>query len=547
MKESFKNIGLIFQFALMDLFPVRTFAERARDEKKVKRGENWIKRFFSTMFGWLPVLLNIFVVCLTIMTGIVVGGLVIGAIEDDKRTIIDNPFVRSLDVYVNPNTKVRIIEPGIISKLKSLGLVDGEIQMLESKRLKESVVEGAYGWEYSSLWFFKADGGLDSDYTQGRTVLVSDPILGKMTFIEGKEKFSTNQEEGLIVTKALLKRLGYQDKIPKKLTVYYKEKPVPISIVGVVKEIYSIVEFFTPEGFWQIYRDHLWNPDPKYDHAHLGPLKPDEANQLITTISGYLKGTGISPQIVERTGSAKWLKMSLSKDEEWVKSYWQGVFLKTVYGYINSLSFSGSLRLDFDYPIEDSKDSFLPLSKKGYLQATVYLAKLDFLEPVAKFIKEKIGLEMDQRVIGSLRRLQQRANFGKGILFGIISILGLICAANIYLTFTQNIQRKIPEIGIFMAIGASRAIVATIYLTESIIIWIGASIIGCFLSNKLGSVAATFLKSNFHLKEGSILFLAPSYLILGVTIFTLLICIVSTLLAALLAVRIQPGQAVRHE
>jgi len=564
MVDSKNIVVFIFQYAWKDLLPIHISAETFSEKLR-----NLLRSFLSC----LPALLNVVSVAMLIIASVIIGGIWFGSKATFRELLIENPLVSRINVFCDANSRVTTITPQKLAELKSLRYIEGvgvkkansTDQIDNTENEGQPVVTGVYGWYSASLLFFNADGSYADYYTDGRTVQIGDPILEKMVLLPPGRKFASENDVGVIISVGQLRTLGYISReeleqilkeiretghkrlptiqVPESLQVNYKLKKADIPLLGIATWVPD-GEFLMTEGFHKSYLDNRWNPDPIHDHAYLGPIPLDQKDTIIASLKTYLDGLKVSYKVIERVGTEKWLKLTLPEGKAWVRSYFENAIFPVISQQLQRAGVEAQLKLDFDAPLRDPQDTPFQPIKLEYINASLYVKNIDLIPETYNAVKE-LGLSADRRVVQDLQWMEQIAKFGGGIFFAVIVVVALISSINLYLTFTQAIQRKIPEIGILMAFGSSKILITIIYLTEAIIIWLSACLWGISVSLVVGNNAEAFLISTFKLKEGLDIFRTPLILNVSVIGFAFLICVLSTFIASLFATRIQPAQAVR--
>jgi putative ABC transport system permease protein len=128
------------------------------------------------------------------------------------------------------------------------------------------------------------------------------------------------------------------------------------------------------------------------------------------------------------------------------------------------------------------------------------------------------------------------------IIFGVALISLLVGGLSVMNTMTMSISERIREIGIRKAIGASKGKIIKQFLIESAIMSMFGGITGLFL----GWVFVTVANSIGN-QSGTTLFLLTPRLAIGSIIFAFILGIVSGLIPAWRAARMNPVEALRYE
>jgi len=128
------------------------------------------------------------------------------------------------------------------------------------------------------------------------------------------------------------------------------------------------------------------------------------------------------------------------------------------------------------------------------------------------------------------------------IIFGVALISLLVGGLSVMNTMTMSISERIREIGVRKAIGASKGKIIKQFLAESAIMSMFGGAIGLFL----GWVFITVANSIGN-ESGTTLFLLTPRLAVGSIIFAFVLGVVSGLIPAWRAARMNPVEALRYE
>ena len=538
------TILFVVVYALADLFPFRmagdTPAERMRN-------------FWSTSKRWMTTGLNVFTLATLIIAALVIGGLVIGTTALIREYIESNPLALVVEINGGIGAAVKTIseeDEETIRNFTRSELSNNSTRETDSAR----VVYNISGWNDYDLWFWKKDGSQDTDFTQGRTVDLKDPVLSKLEITSrpvGADKLFTHEEAPeIVVTSLLLKQLGYE-KPPRTLNVNYRGKAAPLKLRAVAKWIPS-GDFLITERFYRRFRDKQWVWSPKHRHAYIGPVSESQSNAIFRKAVNYFRDQNVEAAIVERAGSAKWIRARLKNNSDWAQNYWKETFFPTISLYLDSPGWYEKLNVDFDDPLPPEEEAWSTINI-GYTRASVYVNQLSDVPLVVESLKVK-GFGVDDRIAQEVTFLQQVSSFGRRLFGWVISAVAIMAAVNIGLSFAQTIQQKQAQIGILRAYGARRAFIFSIYLSEATMLWLLAGAIGLLLAYPAGEGIGNHLMQVWERKGGAELatagsvpqfFKATPRLLVSTLGGSLLVCWLATAWAALKAARINPAVAVR--
>jgi len=132
----------------------------------------------------------------------------------------------------------------------------------------------------------------------------------------------------------------------------------------------------------------------------------------------------------------------------------------------------------------------------------------------------------------------------RGVVIGIASISLLVGAVNIMNTMYTSVTQRTREIGVMKAIGASQKQITLLFLLESGIIGMIGGILGITAGATLSTAASIAATQTTNIQITP--YLGPELLI-GATLFSFTIGIISGILPARKAAKLPPAEALRYE
>ena len=138
------------------------------------------------------------------------------------------------------------------------------------------------------------------------------------------------------------------------------------------------------------------------------------------------------------------------------------------------------------------------------------------------------------------------------ILSSILAVIGtialLVAALGIINTMVMSILERTREIGVMKSIGGSENEIRSIFFVEAAAIGLLGGIFGLILGWLVTRVANFVMRMNTPMGTTDIdLFYFPLWLILGATVFSIVISLGAGLYPAIRAARIDPVKALRHD
>ncbi|MBC5792807.1 MAG: ABC transporter permease [Nanohaloarchaea archaeon] len=142
-----------------------------------------------------------------------------------------------------------------------------------------------------------------------------------------------------------------------------------------------------------------------------------------------------------------------------------------------------------------------------------------------------------------IRSLNNQLSIVRGVLLGIGSISLLVGAVGIMNTMYTSVTERTREIGVMKAIGATKRQILTLFLIESGAIGLVGGAMGATIGIGLSWAATSVISSQLGIGITAYVGLE---LILGSLFFSFIVGMVSGVLPALKASRLEPAEAIRH-
>ncbi|MFN0157702.1 MAG: FtsX-like permease family protein [Bacteroidota bacterium] len=197
--------------------------------------------------------------------------------------------------------------------------------------------------------------------------------------------------------------------------------------------------------------------------------------------------------------------------------------------------------------IEDAQSVFqMGNTISGY---DILLTDVDSAEVVASKIEQLLGYpHYGRTVFQNYRNLFTWIELQKEPVPIILGLIIIVATVNIIGTLLMMVLEKTREIGVLIALGATRWGIARIFLRQGLTIAITGTLIGnalgfilCYLQLELGFFS---LPSDIYFMTSVPILLRPEYFII-VSLVSIGLCVVSSLLPARLASGLNPINAIR--
>ena len=505
-----------------------------------------------------------------------------GALGWLRHSIDENPLACRVEVEKQGTTYTGPFESGLLFGV-------GELSWLRSgaasKAEKIPDVVATEGWTDIQMWFFDREGKRDErGYLTGRSVRGTDPLLLKLKGSWGDlpMRFSRKADgEGVgevIVSENLLRGLGITS--AKELTEggnlisidYLHEAYVPrqkgqdesaaapsatapLRVVGVCKSL-SFGDYLVSDDFRKVFRSSIWNPVPKYGSCYLGPLSDQKPTEALLTNAAWTQlvddpSNSVASSVEflnqEKPFPAKsqhWLRLSRKEAgsaswQGWTRQEW-AMFAQLLTKRLNKAGVTvpeDALRFPLEQP------SRLVPDKDEWMHASVDFAKLENV-PKGVDALRGIGYKVIGDTVATVELLNNLSEFGGKVLVSMVVLVAFVTGITIFLSTFQSVQRKLNEIGIFKAFGASNVQVHIIYLIEAAIVSLLGLVVSTALVLAVVAGVNALLTRIFSL-EGSQLVYFQHNIVLQVAAATLLFCMAASSLAAHFAIKTQPARALK--
>jgi hypothetical protein len=376
-----------------------------------------------------------------------------------------------------------------------------ELNLEEKNSLRALPGVMVYTWTPSIFLFYNRQGRL-YDGLGGRTVDLADPLMTSLqdvrgdkplSFLSKKELQTPYDELGLIIPFVMLKQLSY----------------LPHSAIAEQPET------------WQ------YTPFPEKLKIR---VKEDRSDALATVVELPIVG------VVSELEGGRYL---ITKDcyqifgSGWRDSF--RPFLLDRHG--RSL-----------FPEAKGHASQNPLISERKLppetHATVYAQSRDHILPLLQEIRGKLWLRADCALEYYLQEYKQQETFFGAAAGSICLVMFFFSGVVLFATFQAFILRKMKEIGILKACGASKTLVYCIFALEVIFISSMAIALGMGIGIGSGLQIGEYILTALQLPKVAVFIFPPLYMG-AVFAIVLSFCLVITFFPVRMAIKIDPDQVIR--
>jgi len=175
--------------------------------------------------------------------------------------------------------------------------------------------------------------------------------------------------------------------------------------------------------------------------------------------------------------------------------------------------------------------------------ATAYAQTREDIIPIIHHIRS-MGLRATSGLEDYIDDYEQQETFFIAAAGGICCIMFFFSGVILFSTFQSLILRKLKEIGILKACGASKFLIYQIFSLEAILVSTLSSLIGVGLGTLFGFKMDSWLQEYLQLPE-STWFLLPTYFIVAVFLGGICFCLCVTFFPIRMAVRVDPDVVIR--
>lgn len=183
----------------------------------------------------------------------------------------------------------------------------------------------------------------------------------------------------------------------------------------------------------------------------------------------------------------------------------------------------------------------------NYNSARIKVANKEIVEPIKKQVQE-LGYQVTA-LTDTLEQLNKVFSATQAMFaaFGIVALF--ISAVGMFNTMTISLLERTKEIGIMRAIGATKGDIWQMFLIEALVIGFLGGVLGLalgYLATQLVNILLNQVAVSFG-GEKIDLFVTPSWFILLIIVFSLLVGFLTGLFPAKRASKIDPLKALRYE
>lgn len=409
--------------------------------------------------AWKTSLSCSFTIFVMIFLTLLVWGAVNGYEAIRRHKIESDPLARCMSVG-NPHVEEQRISQDKIDTLRRL-LND----KLSTERLK-----GCFPFSIlsDSIWQSKSEND-ESAYPTitGRTLVQGDPLLDSFKFIQGRP-FKSADEDGIVATEEMLKKLGFTAQNPPPALNYRAPDGslVQMALRGVIEGNFIFGQGYVVNHVVQVNidADHRNVPAaiiqtgavpkewPTPDH-----LPPDVADALNTF--GILEPTEIWPQ-----GKKCWrLEARFGAN---VIANWH-IYVNKIGTLMERAGFPGTT--DFalitpDVPRAEHDDH--AKEAQQFDMATVYVKNLNDLSIVASVCKAN-HIYYNSSILTQLEHLGRDSQDARTALVSVLALIVLMGIVNLIIMQNLVAQQKAAEVGMLKAMGMGKSLLRGVYLCET--------------------------------------------------------------------------------
>jgi len=375
-------------------------------------------------------------------------------------------------------------------------------------QLKALPGSSAVHWWTPTIFLLYTKDGKLYDGVGGRTIDLDDPLIGSLKDIRTKQRISflskqqsgqLYDEIGIIVPFLMLKQLGY---IPQSASA---DKPQTWPRDTTDKEKYAF-----PTTIRLMVREN-----------QPGAIPMDVQLPIV----------GIASEI----SSNRYL---LTKDCYRILGNWQNSFRVLLKDRAGKPIFAQA-----DGDIATATQAFEQLPKPLATNAAVYAQSRATILGLIKDIRN-LGLKADCAVEHYLSDYQQQEKFFIAAGGGICIVMFFFSGVILFATFHALVMRKLQEIGILKASGASKRLIYNLFALEAVLISGMASTLGIVGGTTLAYQMGSAIQEELQVSDARWLLLPIEYMI-GIALVGICFGIMVTFFPVQSAVNVDPDSVIR--
>ncbi|MCP4756897.1 MAG: ATP-binding cassette domain-containing protein [Proteobacteria bacterium] len=351
-------------------------------------------------------------------------------------------------------------------------------KLLEKAEANENMVT-IFPYFYASAHFRMAN-GLDAPApSQGRTLENwADPMIRKLTFLTEKPQFLKPNpdndslfQEGVLVRKDLIDEFDFDTEKIKTIPYKYDEQKdvVNIPVLGVVKGLPEDVTFLTLRDFqWKLI-NRCYQDKKSYISVRIGPLLSGDIPKKIQDYADdgdyYIKIVKIAMD----TGEESWIHWAFNDESPLTLQYWKEDLEEILPPGFKVM------------PVEEWTPD-CGENKISFDRAAIYARDKNYVPGLIEFFDDGIPGKYELAILNHQKDailLSERSSQTLQALFSIVIVaITILGGTMIFSTFSGSIERRSSEIAVIQATGASKRMIAGIFLVETLIVFSLAALLG---------------------------------------------------------------------
>ncbi len=317
---------------------------------------------------------------------------------------------------------------------------------------------------------------------EGRTIKLSSPILnrilGQENLIEGRNLLTSDKSIGLIVTKDMLTRMGY-DETPLYVNLAYPYDSVdnqkvkdldlitsidyfgsPIPVIAVVKQLPGMMSFLCTEYFVQ-QKDNQENTfdllKPEYTNSLAFAVTDSNLKSKIeSTMQSLTSKTFTIDEKLENNSYIDYTLLSVSFDDN------DSISIKEIGQLANAIGKvfnSRELLRVFQYNTSGQEITI----STDYL--SIDFQRLDSIQSFAKWANEECGVKIDMTQIDAKNNFSIISRLGNSLSIAIVVISIAFIVIFLINLFRSHFEKVKKNIGTFKAFGLGNNSLIRVYMS----------------------------------------------------------------------------------
>ncbi|EMI55335.1 membrane protein containing ABC transporter-like protein [Rhodopirellula sallentina SM41] len=478
-----------------------------------------------TLVGWL--ILALMTVLCTVGWGLLEG----------KTRLLDQelskPTARRLDINV-PVGQLASIDDEAVERLSKITTRDGRDAFGDpAQQIRR--------WNQASFLFYQGNEDNTGNYSNGRTLMIGDPLIEAIEFIGEKKPsgFTDDRAPQIIIDQEFLADFVVADD-QNFVDIAYKDSKIRLEILGVADKIPGSLpsSFIVPNGLAHSLQNHevvLDTDLAELSHVSIAPVTRKEYDSCV----GKLREFRLTSRFELSWEPDSAIKLTVKDDGTLTKQRLEQYADAIIAKMAEQEMVSGSLLVRFP-PLQTTRS--VPYT---YQCASLYVNEDDVneLDRVADEA-QTLGFEpMNSDTLIVLAILRNTVGPLRVMLTCVICVTFVVASLATGVSMWQRVRQKRHEIGILKACGMTTSRVMLVFGLEGLMLAVAAAAFSLPTSYAIGTAIGDYL-AKIGKQDGNLFVLDP-LMAACVCLILVMVCVGSCLFGTIKSARLKPAVSVR--